>query len=325
VADQAVAENDVARFREARRAERSGTPLSPTPPADSSPAPDASADSSSVKPEKKPAGHVGNADTRVAELLAERAQLRAELEHERRQRSQPQETRPTPASEPAPASPETFPSYDTYLQTHPDASYETYLDERSDFRVQKGVEAALKADREKAAKEQTRHAITKGAQERQASFAKQIEDAETATPGFRESLHDDVKRLPCLDDVRDPATGQFTTRPTPYHWIGQRILESPQATSLLRHFSDHPEDLHRIARLAPDDAVEAFVELRLQVTGKAAPPAPTPKTVTSAPPPAIQLGNRPAVPSDPIDSAVASGDVRAYREARLRQRTANLR
>src|SRR5688572_29616096 len=75
-ADQAVMSGDVAAFKEARRAERTGKPL-PTSPADSSSA-DVAADSSSATPE--PRRDKRATEHRVPELLSERATLRAELE-----------------------------------------------------------------------------------------------------------------------------------------------------------------------------------------------------------------------------------------------------
>jgi hypothetical protein len=145
--DRAVASNDVSAYREARRAERSGTPLdaatesSPVPPEDQAASTDAS--SSPASEPGKP--HKGNAETRVKELLAERARERERAERAERRlaeleaKAQPADAKPAESS-PA-AAPDTFPTYDAYLTTHPDASYEQYLDERADFRVEQKLRA----------------------------------------------------------------------------------------------------------------------------------------------------------------------------------------
>jgi hypothetical protein len=86
--DQAVASNDVSAFREARRAERSGKPLAPSSPDSASGEPvdqAASTDATSKPPASEPGKPKKNADTRVQELLADRARERERAERAERE------------------------------------------------------------------------------------------------------------------------------------------------------------------------------------------------------------------------------------------------
>lgn len=329
-AEQAVMSDDVAAFKQARRAERSGKPLDAKP-ADSSSAQPAEQDTSTeVKPEgvsetPKPRK---TAEDRVKELLAERAKERERAEALER-RLAALEGRTQPDAKPAESSPATatdkFPDYDTYLQEHPDASYEDYIDARADWRADQRL---LAKERETSEREKREYA-TRTVQERRQKAAEAFEQARKADPALAERLehlHPDVAALRSLDDIRG-ADGKWIEQPTPYHWITQQIVQAgPVAPHLAAHFSDHPEELHEIAKLNPDDALERIVALKLQFRGKrAASPTPS-KPVTDAPPPPTTLATRGGAPSMPdSDAAVAAGDVAAYRAARLREKTAAMR
>jgi hypothetical protein len=94
------------------------------------------------------------------------------------------------------------------------------------------------------------------------------------------------------------------------------------APQLMRHFSDHPEDLQRLSRLAPRELLREMGKLEATIEKPAsapAPPAAPPKTVTDAPAPPPTLGSRPAVPNDDAEGAVARGDFKAYEEAANRR------
>lgn len=323
VVEQAVAAGDQALYREARRAERVGTPLAPSTP-DSAPAQPAEQDAS-TEASTDPASEAGkprkkNAETRIQELLKERAEERkarerleqrlAELERSSQPKSDPQ-----PAS--APAAAERFPSFDDYVKANPDASYEDYLDARADWRAdqriqQREAEAEAKRARERAS--QTEQELT-------TKYRAQIDAAIKEDPDFLDGISAEVLALRPFSAIRD-AQGRWTEQPTGYHALGQEIFASSMAPRLMRHFSDHPEDFHRIASLQPSQLLKEMGKLEDRLTAKPAAAAPPPKTVSDAPPPPTVLGSRPVSTTDPLEAAVASGDVRAYRDARLRQRTA---
>lgn len=320
--DQAVVAGDVSAYREARRAERFGKPLdakaesSPAQPVEQAASTEVNADPASEtgKPRK-------NAETRVQELLAERNQLREKAERaERLERelAELRRTAPQPDVKPAvssPATAETFPSYDTYLQQHPDASYEDYIDARADFRA----DLRLKTAREQEVRERQQQELTKAQKERAEGFRQRIEAVKAQDPAFIDSLSADVKALKPFDAL---LPGE---QPTAFNAIAEEILSSPVAPQLMRHFTDHPEDLQRLGAMTPTQLLKEMGKLEAKYADSAK-PAPAPlKTVTDAPAPPTQLGTKPAAPADPVEAAVNSGDVAAFRAARLAQRTANLR
>jgi hypothetical protein len=313
--EQAVASNDIPAFREARRAERSGKPVDAKP-ADSSPASETPDPASSADPEKKPRTDKRASENRIPELLAERAALKAELDALKRAATPPAVDAKPAASSPAPV--ETFPTYDAYLTEHPDASYEQYLDERSDFRV----EQKLRAEREKV--ETTERAARQSASvtERDTKFRSRLDEATKADPAFLETLSADVLALKPFSAIRD-AAGRWTEQPTGYHAVADEVLSSEVAPQLMRHFSDHPDDLHWIAKLLPHQLLKEIGKLEVSLGPRAK--APTPKLVTDAPPPATTLASGSGSTGNPVDAAVASGDMVAFKAARLRERMATLR
>lgn len=333
--DQAVVTGDVTAFREARRAERAGKPL--TPPAASSPASETPppADSSPATPEKRTDKRA--TENRVPDLLAERAQLR--LENERLQRELAQHRQPAPPPDARPAAPSpakaptiTYPpelsSYDTYLAKQPDASYEDYMDARADFRTDQREQQRDASRREQDERSQVDSSI----RARDQAYAERMAKVRDADPQFLETVSEDVKRLKPFEafernehGLRDPGTGQYV-KPG-YPAIAEEILSSSDPYALMRHFSDHPQELHRMAGLHPRQLLKEMGALERSLTKSdtpATPATPPAKTVTDAPPPPTYLGTRPAPPVNPVEAAVAADDVAAYRKARLAERMANL-
>jgi hypothetical protein len=334
VAEQAIASNDVAAFREARRAERAGKPLS-TPAAASSAAPPEdpaqtpAADSSPADPETKRPDKRAT-ENRIPDLLNERRQLREEKARLERELSALRSTgTPPPDASPAAPSPATakaieYPaelsSYDAYAAHKPEASYEDYLEARADVRAEQ--RQAAQAAHAQAKQTQTEYATR--VRQRDTQFRERLNAATQADPAFMDAMSEDVKRLKPFDAIRD-ASGRFTEQPTGYHAVAEGILESDIAPTLMRHFSDHPDDLHRIAKLAPAPLLKEMGKLEATLaSGKPASGGTPPKLVTDSPEPPTQLGRRPAEPDNPVDAAVAAGDVAAFRAAKLRQRAAQM-
>lgn len=329
--ESAVVSHDITAFREARRAERSGTPLVTPTPADSAPAPvveqpgstEPSADAASepAKPQK-------NAESRVKELLADRAKEREARERaearihelERLATAPRQEQTPPAAPSPAPVS-EKFPSYDEHLAEHPDTSYEDYLDLRADFRAQHAFKALQRQESEQRAQQEQ----TAGIRHRDAQFAERMTKATAADPELLTTMSEPVKRLRPFDALvqgqdghwRDPSSGQFV-RPS-HAALAEHILRAEEPARWMRHFSDHPEDFERFGALAPDAFYRELGKLEARWESKPVPVTP-PKTVTDAPAPLTRLDARPAVPADPVEAAVNQGDIRAFRAARQAQR-----
>lgn len=325
--DQAVAAKDVAAFREARSAERLGKPLTVVP--ESSPGPVAEQPASTEvteKPASEPGKPQRNAETRVRELLEERAREReraATLERELAElkaRLTPPAKDGQPASSPAAAKdgiayPAELTSYDAFLAAHPDATYEEYSDARSDFRSEAREQLKTRTQQEAQTREQRQQAI----QQRDQQFRERLDAAVKADPEFLNGISEEVQALKPFDAIRD-ASGRWKEQPTGYHGVAEQILGSDVAPLLMRHFSDHPEDLHRIAKLDPVRLIKEVAKIE----DKLSRPDP-PKTVTSAPRPPTTLGSKPSAATDPVEAAVVSGDVAAFRAAREAERRAGIR
>lgn len=103
--------------------------------------------------------------------------------------------------------------------------------------------------------------------------------------------------------------------------LGQALIASPVAPSLILHFAEHPDDFQRIGALGTTNLPAALRELgKLEARYDTASPASAqlaipPKTVSSAPTPPTTLGTRPADPADAEAGAIARGDFRAFRDA----------
>lgn len=320
--DAAVQSGNFKDFRAAKRAERAGTPLA-TPSADSSPAapatPAASTDATPTpasepgKPaEKKADGHKGNAETRVRELLTEQRELKAELARLRAGQTQPP---PTPNAEassaqtPAPASTDDPKPDPTDATKYPDGQYDPkFIEDLGRWAARDERRTSDTAAQTKARET----ARTEASRRRDVKFTERMDAAKAADPEFLDSLSHEVKLLRPTDALG--ADERITAR----NALADEILSSDVAPDLLRHFSDHPEDLRRFDAMGPRDLLREFTKLETAIQGKK-PAAAPPKHVSSAPPPPPRVDGKGTTPADPVRAAVEKGDFAAFRAAK-RQR-----
>lgn len=298
----------MAGFRAARTAERSGKPLEAvTPVAESSPAPpEVPAPSTegpapaASEPAKPP---TANAETRIKELLADRHRDRtriAELEAQLQPRP-PQQPQTIPAaSSPAPAQETaTFPDFDAWLKQagNEEKSYEAYIDARTDFRYEQHDRARQAKDAQTAEQRQL--------QEKQTAYRQQTETFVAEHPDFWEKVA--------------PVLAIPVNTPT-----AQALVEAIQASgpALLYGLAENRAVLDRLVSLPERLALWELGKFEAGLS-KAVPPPP--KVVTSAPAPPTTLGHKPGQPASDTEAAVRGDDVRAFRQARLAERTANLR
>jgi hypothetical protein len=322
-ADKAVATSDVAAYRAAKLQERTGTP----PIADHSAAsaaatpvdPAASTDATTTAAASEPAKGKG-AKARSAELDAEivqlrdrlklRAELRAELD-----RREPPKLQDAPAVSSAAKAPEKFPDYAAYLDQHPDAPLEQWLDARDEWRdTQRDSKARAQSEAAQRTTAQTA---------RTEKVRSQIATKVAADPEFLARVKPEILDLKPFDALAPGEAGG------PLNAIAEEILDSPVMPDLLVHFSEHPEDLDRLAQLRdPRALVREFgkLEARFDTTpATATSAAPRPKTITDAPAPPTTLGSRPSEAIDPVTAAVVSGDQSAFKAAKHQQRLAAVR
>lgn len=275
---------------------------SPDKPVEQAPA--LSADSQPAKPPKK------NAETRQKELqdairaeakrLADLREARAREEgrlEALRQSGKPQDV---PDSSPAPdAEPRfTFPTFEQFVETHADASYEDYIDARTDARTQ-FTEARSK--------------------ELEARTKRETELAQTVET-FRKQFADDpalvTQIAPQVREITPTSLLPKGVAPNGLSELGERFLKSPVGLPLMRHFSSHPEDLQKFTQYGPDEFYMELgvLERELKAAGEkaAAPAAPPIQHTTNAPPPPVSLGTKGADPVDPVMAAYKRGDVAEY-------------
>lgn len=302
--ESAVAKDDFTAYRDTRRAERSGTPA-PAPVAEPVAEVPPVAAAAPVEEPRQVSKRQNDINERIrlateratSELAAENARLRAQL--------------PAPVAAPRTEPPvgETFPNYATYLEKHPDASLEDYIDARQDFRDE--VKArSTNAQRIEAEQTRSQEAQIQQARERVAA-------ARQADPEF------DAKIAPELLTLETREASIANRRiPLAENDFATEISKSEYLPQILLHVSQHPELMTQIRGLDTRRAVMKFVaklETRFE-KADAAPVVQPPKTISSAPTPGTALGSRPASASDPVVAAVKAGDVSAYRAARMAER-----
>jgi len=325
----AVAAGNPRDYRAARRAERIGKPLAPVPAA-ADPAPAQAAGAAPVttavaeEPKlsrKEREQQEANERTRRA-VDAATADLRRELDELRRTAPRTEGAPAAPAAAPAAPKPDvfTFPSIEEWAQKNPEKSLNDYLDARETARDD------WRESRATAAKTTEQATAARSAQI--ASFDQRVTEADKATPGLGEKVLRIAQRI-----------GRSTG---PDYVLGQLALESPVGPQLLAHFEDHPEALAAIVALpeslrglSVQQQIRAHIPHLIKEFGKleatlgssarpaaaaAAPAAPEPKTLTTAPAPHEPLGGHAAEAADPKAAAIRRGDTRAYRQMRRNER-----
>lgn len=264
-------------------------------PAPAEPAEQAASTDATPEPASEPVKKKANADTRVQELLADRAAERLRAERAERE-LQDLKTKSAPDAKPAAPSPaptgETFPEFDAWLAQNPTGSYEQYIDARTDHRYE------LRSKTDAAQRE-----VMTRVEQSQA----RVSEAVKADPTFATRISPEVAGLKPIEALRvdEPATA--------LNALASEVMKSPITPVLMLHFSEHPEDLRRFAAIqTPYEFMREFGKLEGQLSSAPAKAAPAPKTQTDAPPPGTTLGSRPGVPGDPVLSAIRQHDTGAY-------------
>lgn len=296
--EQAVADNDVAAYRAAKRGayQTNQSASSAAVPAEQA------VSTETLSPPASESGQPAdknNAESRVKELLAERAQLRAELEAARRP---PQVHDAKPAASSAAPVGEKFPTYETWSQQagHESSDYEDYIDAR----------AAHVYEQRKAADRQ-QDAITQKAHDEQTAMQAHHERAKS----FIEDHKDYYAVIQPVADLPDSPTVMA---------LSEAIKYSDVSPQLLYALGADRAELTRITTLPPALALVALGKLEASLS--AAPVTRSTNTVTRATPPPPTLGSKATTPSaDEAMNAVRNNDVATYRAVRLRERTAQLR
>lgn len=161
----------------------------------------------------------------------------------------------------------------------------------------------------------------------EAETAKRTSDARVAAEATRSAAW--TEKLTAAR-AADP---EFDTRLNPDTPISapmrEIVRDSDVGPELLVYLSEHQDEAQALAAAHPAVVLRKMGALEAQLRSRATSTnsgTASPKTVSDAPAPAqTSVGGRSAEPLDPVEAAVATGDVRAFRQARLRQRTAHQR
>lgn len=242
-----------------------------------------------------PARGKKNAESRIQELLTERAQLRADLEAAKR--PAPASVPDVPAaSSPAPMAGEKFPAYDAWIATqsadvqNASDAFDLYIDARAGhvFQRQQMQARQREADDTAQREEQGRFATYR---QQADTFATQRTDYWSIVEPITEAHIPDVKTRDAIQDV---------------------ITRSVAAPALLYHLGTHRDEFARVIALPAHQAAYELGKLDAALSVGATSVRPT-KTVSSAPPPPPSLLSRAQTPVDEIESARSSGDWSRYR------------
>lgn len=278
----------------APRSDADSTPAEPVAQAASTDAPAVpEAASEPAAPAKK------NAETRIQELLAERKALQQQLEEARRA-SAPPSPAPGPDAPPAASSPAPdadFPKFDAWAQS-PDNEGKDYDDYTRALARHEWAQAQQQQEQQRTV------------QQRTSAYVERIKAANLDTS----TLHPDVLALQPID-VLPPGAPVG-----PLNAVAQEIMLSEHAPALLRHFSEHPEELQALADAMPAVVFRTMGRLEALVSSRAPaiPASPVP-AVSKAPPPPSTVGQVPSVPVDDAEAALARGDIGAYKSAMTRK------
>lgn len=247
------------------------------------------------------------ADSRIQELLAERAQLRA-AQQELQSRLEALERRPT-LDAPKDSSPKTVKAEWQRFAEMADAPKEEAFDRYADYTAAMSLFIADKRSEERdqrvRVEAQTRQVqqqferVAVTAAEKYQSYLKANADAV-------EKIHPDLQAIVPISLLPPNAPKG------PHNFIAEEILKSDVPGPLMVHFSEHPEDFERLTRLGPAGIVREIGKLEARLDSGSPQPV-TPATPPPDPPPT--LGRKPGAPVDELKAATDRGDFRAFRAA----------
>lgn len=302
--EKALGDKDFPAFQKARAKEREAG-LAPVTPNDPPPAPTPAP----TEPRKisKEQEHRNDAirsavERTTADLRAEVASLKAQLE----QQAKP---RPERMTAPVVEDPEPDPS-DT--KKYPDGQFD------KQFIKDLGAWSGRQAYREQDSQRQAltaRDAKVQSFRDRAATSREKVQAAVKADPTFVDKID------PRLKDLR-PSVDVPPGEPITFgNILADWICESDFPVEVLTHLSD-PNETARLMALAPmaflreQGRIEASFKNAADTPAPAPAPAPPIKTLTDNPEPPASLGKRPTDAVDPIEAGVRSGDFAAYQRAK---------
>lgn len=217
---------------------------------------------------------------------------------------------------PAPAKADTEPD-PADLTTYPEGQYDRkFIKDQARWEAKQEIRSA----NEQAQKDWQAQQRQTARQTREQTYSDRMGTVLKAEPAFFDTISPEVQALQTFDQLHaenPQATGG------PLNALAEELVESSIPHTLMRHFSDHPEDLARLAALPPRALAREFGKLEAKLEAPAPPVTSTTKTLTSMPTPPPTVGSKTVDPDDPLDAALKRKDFPAYQAAkRARERAA---
>lgn len=278
----------------------------PETPAAADPKPAAVEKPAEKKPRNDPQARIDQmrAKQTEAERRAHEAERRAE-DAERRARDLAAATRQQPPAAAAPPQADKFPDYATYLQSHPEASLEQWLDDRDTWRDER---------RDAQIRERTEaERLDTTFKTKASTFGERFAQAAKADPDLKDRINERLLGVKPYSTLTAEDKAIIRAIPDPMErervafecFLADQWIDSEHAVALLEHLSD-PKEFQRLVTLPPNQVIRELTKLETRLS--AAPdrgPAPDAKPVTSkAPPPVQPLRSSPHVSDDePGDDA----------------------
>lgn len=238
-----------------------------------------------------------DAERRATSLAEENARLKADLDAARKPAA------PKEAPKPAAAAPDEFPTFQRWLEAHPDAqgSEDPLRDyNKAHFAHLRGIEQQQEqASRETQVIEQT---FTSKA----TAFSEQFATAVKADPDLPSRINSELLtvRPYSLLTAQDKAAIRALPDPAVRDrvafmcFLADHWLDSPHATAILEHVSD-PKEFQRLATLPPAQVVRSLATFEAGLGAARPGSAPKPKSITAAVPDPIQpVGSSPQQSDD---------------------------
>ena len=213
-------------------------------------------------------------NARISQAIARQREAERRAEAAEREAAELRAARSQPAAE----QPKPVPDRERYMampNAPKEEDYERYSDYTADLSI-------FIADQRYAEKEQARQqtAAQRAAEEaRKAVNEAFIGRIEAAEPDFLQSVSQDVLDIPTFDSLQpnEPVTA--------WHVIGEEIRRSEHVVGLMRFFTQHPDELQRLATLPPRDLTRSMAILESRIGAAPAGPAQTPRVSSQAKPP----------------------------------------
>jgi hypothetical protein len=259
-----------------------GEPLEAPSPVDATPAETpAPADAGDRDPEGR--FKKKNPQTRIDRVVWEREQARQEATTLRQQLASLQHA---PAAPPADASADQEPSPEAY------GDYTAYVADQARWAARQEVRSLQAQDHRQHVEAQTARAM----QDRASAFADRLDAAAERSP---ELLADIAPEVLSLRPAMSLHRGE---QPTGATAIADALLESDAPQLLMRHLTDYPDDLRRIAALHPMLAMREIGRLESRFDAASSGSAST-RPLSQARPPIQPVGRASSMPRGPRDAS----------------------